>query len=323
MNAIILTEEMKAAIALLEDERERFIWITGRAGTGKSTFLQHLKTEIRAAKYGLPGSYRRGGPHIGGQTIHSFFWIDPNEKVYLETALDPDRESRLLPLLAKVRDDRHRRDIHGPRGPPRREWTAGCGRRRGSRAFPSAARASCFSATPISFRRSSPIPTAPPASSSGSATRVPFFFSSQVLRTRARKIKRVEFTRVFRQNEADFLATLDRCRSGMLTDDDLDLLQSRVLPEGKKPPADHLVLTAKKDEAERLKPLPVSRPLPGPARSYAAVCSGRFARRARQRGPTRSARARAQGRGPASCSRSNDPGRRWVNGSLATVSGTR
>ena len=46
----------------------------------------------------------------------------------------------------------------------------------------------------------------------------PFFFSSQVLRTWARKIKRVEFTRVFRQNEADFLATLDRCRSGMVTD---------------------------------------------------------------------------------------------------------
>jgi ABC-type lipoprotein export system ATPase subunit len=47
LDSIILTEEMKAALALLADERERFIWITGRAGTGKSTLLQYLKTELR------------------------------------------------------------------------------------------------------------------------------------------------------------------------------------------------------------------------------------------------------------------------------------
>lgn len=44
----------------------------------------------------------------------------------------------------------------------------------------------------------------------------------------------------------EFLVVLARCRSGEITESDLDLLQSRVLPEGKKPPADHLVLTAKK-----------------------------------------------------------------------------
>ncbi len=102
MDAIILTEEMKAATALLKDEKERFIWISGRAGTGKSTFLQYLKTEIRPrnAVYLAPTGV--AALTIGGQTIHSFFWIDPNEKAYLGTALDPDREGSLYPLLAMV-----------------------------------------------------------------------------------------------------------------------------------------------------------------------------------------------------------------------------
>jgi len=49
---MILTEEMKSAIALLEDEKERFIWISGRAGTGKSTFLENLLLRSVDAGFG-------------------------------------------------------------------------------------------------------------------------------------------------------------------------------------------------------------------------------------------------------------------------------
>ena len=99
---MILTEEMKTAIALLGDDKERFIWISGRAGTGKSTFLQYLKTELRPrnAVYLAPTGV--AALTIGGQTIHSFFWINPAEEAYLETRLDADREGRLYPILAKV-----------------------------------------------------------------------------------------------------------------------------------------------------------------------------------------------------------------------------
>ena len=99
---MILTEEMKTAIALLKDERERFIWISGRAGTGKSTFLHYLRTQIRPENTVYLAPTGVAALTIGGQTIHSFFWINPAEKVYLDTRLDPDRESRLFPLLARV-----------------------------------------------------------------------------------------------------------------------------------------------------------------------------------------------------------------------------
>ena len=242
---------MKTALALMEDEKERFIWISGRAGTGKSTFLQYLKTEIRPRNAVFLAPTAVAALTIGGQTIHSFFWIDPNEKTHFETTLDPDREGRLYPLLAKVETivideismvradllDEVDRRMRMAKNQPRLSFGG--------------ARLVLFG-DPYQLPPVEPDPYTPAGELFKRRYKSPFFFSSQVLRTRARKIRRVEFTRVFRQNEAEFLATLDRCRSGMVTAADLDLLQSRVLPEGRKPPADHLVLTAKKDEAQRL-----------------------------------------------------------------------
>jgi len=315
---MILTEEMKAAIALLEDEEERFIWISGRAGTGKSTFLQYLKTQIRPrnAVYLAPTGV--AALTIGGQTIHSFFWINPAEEVYLETRLDPEREARLFPLLAKVDvlvideismvradllDEMDRR-MRSAKGQPRLAFGG--------------ARLVLFG-DPYQLPPVAPDRYGYAGERFESRYKSPFFFSSQILRTRARKIRRIEFTRVFRQNEADFIATLDRCRSGEVTKADLDLLQSRVLPEGKKPPADYLVLTAKKDEAQRLNRYR-QEALPGPSRSYAAVAAGHFAKETddEELPAPRSLELKI---GTRVFLTVNDPGRRWSNGSLATVTG--
>jgi ATP-dependent DNA helicase PIF1 len=318
VDAIILTEEMKAAIALLEDDKERFIWISGRAGTGKSTFLQYLKTEIRPrnAVYVAPTAV--AALTIGGQTIHSFFWIDPAEKANLETKSASDREGRLYSLLAMVEtiiideismvradllDEMDRRMRMAKRLPR----------------LPFGGARLVLFGDPYQLPPVAPDPYSLAGELFERRYKSPFFFSSQVLRTRARKIKRVEFTRVFRQNEADFLATLDRCRSGMVTDSDLELLQSRVLPEGKKPPADHLVVTAKKSEAQRLNRYRLDA-LPGPARTYAAVASGNFAN-APDDEDLPAPRELELKVGSRVMITVNDPGHRWVNGTLATVSG--
>lgn len=315
---MILTEEMKSAIALLEDEKERFIWISGRAGTGKSTFLQYVKTRVRPrnAVYLAPTGV--AALAIGGQTIHSFFWIDPGEEVYLETRLDPDREARLYPKLAKVEvivvdeismvradllDEIDRR-MRAAKGQPRLSFGG--------------ARLVLFG-DPYQLPPVAPDPYGRAGELFERRYKSPFFFSSQVLRTRARKISRVEFTRVFRQNEEDFLAALDRCRAGLVTEADLDLLQSRVLPEGKKPPADHLVLTARKDEAQRLNRYRMEA-LPGPSRSYVAEAGGHFAKELddEELPAPRSLELKVGARVFLTV---NDPEGRWANGALATVAG--
>jgi ATP-dependent exoDNAse (exonuclease V) alpha subunit len=318
VDSIILTEEMKAAIALLENEKERIVWISGRAGTGKSTFLQYLKTEIRPrnAVYLAPTAV--AALTISGQTIHSFFWIDPKEKAYLETALDSGREDRLFPLLAAVETivideiSMVRADLLDEMD--RRMRMA----KDQSRLAFGGARLVLFG-DPYQLPPVEPDPYSLAGELFKRRYKSPFFFSSQVLRTRARRIRRVEFTRVFRQNEADFLATLDRCRAGLVTEADLDLLQSRVLPEGKKPPPDHLVLTAKKDEARRLNRYRLDA-LPGPARVYASVASGHFANELDddELPVPRELELKVGTRVMLTV---NDPEGRWSNGTLATVKG--
>lgn len=316
MDTMILTDEMKTAVSVIADAGERLVWVSGRAGTGKSTFLNYVKTELRPANAVYLAPTGVAALSIGGQTIHSFFWIDPREPVYLETRLDAEREGRLYPLLAAVEtlvideismvradlldevDRRMRRAKREPRLP-------------------------FGGARVILFGDPYQLPPVEPEEASRAGGlfaeryKSPFFFSSKVLRARARTMRRIEFTRVFRQSEADFLATLDRCRSGDVTDDDLRLLASRVLPEGKKPPVDHLVLTATRAEAQRLNAYRLAA-LPGPSRVYAASADGRFAKDSGddELPVPRELELRVGARVMLTA---NDEAGRWANGSMATV----
>src|SRR5512143_831790 len=69
------TEEFKRALALMEAAEEH-VFITGRAGTGKSTLLRHFisNTKRRAVVLAPTGL---AAVNVGGQTIHSFFKFPP------------------------------------------------------------------------------------------------------------------------------------------------------------------------------------------------------------------------------------------------------
>ena len=69
------TDEFKRALALMEAAEEH-VFITGRAGTGKSTLLRHFMstTKRRVAVLAPTGL---AAVNVGGQTIHSFFKFPP------------------------------------------------------------------------------------------------------------------------------------------------------------------------------------------------------------------------------------------------------
>ncbi len=318
MDADNLTEEMKAAVALLEDESQRLIWISGRAGTGKSTFLQYLKEKIQPRNTVYLAPTAVSALTIGGQTIHSFFWLDPKESAYFETTLDPDRERQLHPRLAMVEmiviDE-----ISMVRADLLDEMDRRMRKAKKHSGIPFGGSRLVLFGDAYQLPPIAPDPFTAAGQIFERRYKSPFFFSSKVLRTRARRISRIEFTRVFRQNEADFLAALDRCRSGETTEADLDLLQSRVLPEGKKPPADHIVLTARNDEARRLNQYRINA-LPGQTRSYLATATGNFANTLDDE-DLPAPRILELKVGARVMFTVNQPEHRLVNGALATVVG--
>lgn len=81
LNQVDLNEEFRFAFDLIEHQGQS-VFLTGKAGTGKSTFLHYLrentaKSTVVLAPTGVAAL------NVGGQTIHSFFLFPP-------TIIDPN-----------------------------------------------------------------------------------------------------------------------------------------------------------------------------------------------------------------------------------------
>src|SRR3990172_9257790 len=76
MPPIDFNPQFQTALELME-ETSRNVFITGRAGTGKSTLLNYFKdkTEKKAVVLAPTGV---AAINVGGQTIHSFFGFKPD-----------------------------------------------------------------------------------------------------------------------------------------------------------------------------------------------------------------------------------------------------
>ena len=75
MQQVSLSEEQLALYEYIENE-DTNIFVTGRAGTGKSTLLTHL-VENTKKKVAVAGSTGVAAYNVGGQTIHSLLGVPP------------------------------------------------------------------------------------------------------------------------------------------------------------------------------------------------------------------------------------------------------
>src|ERR1700692_1831960 len=94
---IEFTPEFQKALAWMEGAQEH-AFITGRAGTGKSTLLRHFmaNTKRRVVVLAPTGL---AAVNVGGQTIHSFFKFPP--RILEEKDIHP------LPRQKKLFDQLH------------------------------------------------------------------------------------------------------------------------------------------------------------------------------------------------------------------------
>ena len=300
-NDIEITDEYQKVEALI-DAGEPLIFVTGKAGTGKSTLIQYLRDTVRGNCVVLAPT-GVAAMNIRGATIHSFFRFPPRMLTDADaTEVKFKRPYKKLDLLILDEISMVRADVldaidrflrrNGPDG---------------NRAFGG-----------IQVLMVGDLHQLPPVVSNqdermrfNTEYETPFFFSSRALADI--EIAAVELTKVFRQQDPHFIELLNQVRLGAPASDVLGQINTRVTPRAD---ANHeTVLTTTNVIADRINKRQLAS-LPTDRRSYYGETLGLFPT-VNERLPSpmelmlkKDARVMFT---------KNDSQARWVNGSLGTV----
>jgi ATP-dependent exoDNAse (exonuclease V) alpha subunit len=298
------TSEYLAAYDYLK-AREGHLFVTGRAGTGKSTLLMGLK-ELLAEEMVTLAPTGLAAVNVGGQTIHSFFAFPP--RLIRSDDIRRSRNGRLMRRLkflvidevSMVRSDLMwaiDQSLRVNRGRPREPFGG--------------VRLALFG----DLHQLPPVVNeAEVAGHLESQYDGPFFFSIASLREGAGTAL-IELKEVFRQNDATLIDVLNRIREGDAGVDDLSILNERVQPirtlaEGEP----YVILTPTNAAAGRINAAYLEA-LPGQKIPYKAATTGEFSAAAQPTEDMLLLKPRAK-----VMLLRNDADRRWVNGTIARIS---
>ena len=259
-----LTPEFCHALELLE-RSTRNLFITGRAGTGKSTLLQHFRAETRKNVVVLAPT-GVAAVNVGGETIHSFFGFKPD--------ITPDRvkkrsktkqelyhkiDTLVIDEISMVRADlldavARFLQLNGrvPRGP--------------------------FGGVQMvlfgDLYQLPPVVQKMEADLFRGYYESPYFFSARSFETLS--LEWIDLTKVFRQTDEAFLEILNRVRNGTVLDEDLARLNARVQDEIDLESVDDFVfLTTTNDRASAINRHQLDR-LPSKRQTFVADVTGSF-----------------------------------------------
>jgi ATP-dependent exoDNAse (exonuclease V) alpha subunit len=298
------TSEFLAAHEFLR-EGTGHLFVTGRAGTGKSTLLRCLR-DLVADEMVIVAPTGLAAVNVGGQTIHSFFGFPP--RLIRPDDIRRSRNGRVMRRLkflvidevSMVRSDimwAIDQSLRVNRGRPREPFGG--------------VRLAMFG----DLHQLPPvIDEAEVASHLESEHGGPFFFSIAALRE-GMGTALIELTQVFRQKDEALIRVLNRVRDGDADEDDLAVLNERVHPirtlaEGEP----YVILTPTNAAARRIN-LAYLAALTGAAREFQAGLTGDFNESAQPTDATLTLKTGAK-----VMLLRNDSDRRWVNGTIARVS---
>jgi ATP-dependent exoDNAse (exonuclease V) alpha subunit len=285
----------------LVDTGAPFVFITGRAGTGKSTLIHCLRA-MTTRRYAVVAPTGVAALNAGGQTIHSFFRFRPGP-IDLESIkrleyrrLYENLEMLLIDEISMVRADmldaieRFLR-LNGP--DPSRPFGG------------------------IQIVAVGDLYQLPPVVSSEEEMRMfsehyetEYFFSAHCLRREPMDM--VELRTVYRQNEAEFVDLLNRIREGDHIQQAVDELNAACLRPGNDQGA--ITLAATNAIADQINGMKMAM-LPGKARTYHGLISGSFGAQRILPAPMELVlKLNAQ-----VMFTRNDADHRWVNGTLGRV----
>jgi ATP-dependent exoDNAse (exonuclease V) alpha subunit len=305
------TQSFLAILDHIRRERDN-IFVTGRAGTGKSTLLRGLVKS-------LDGEVVIGAPtaivalNIGGDTLHSLFRV-----AWDGVLLDGDEASGSPRPIFELEDVTLIIDeVSMVRADLLNAMDVGLREKRGKDMPFGGVRVIAFGDThqlpPVSV--SAEVTARLNATFGGSC-----FFNAPA----AQSMSLIELTEVFRQNDPDFLALLNEVRDGNVSDGALAAINSRV---GARPNEDAeawVWICATNNATAEVNRRFLAR-LPGEIRTYCATVSGEF------QGLSSSGRDHRNvfsgdleltlKKGARVIFIRNDRHRRWVNGTTGIITG--
>ncbi len=300
-NPILLNENFNAILDELEKSQEHY-FITGKAGTGKSTLLQLFRKSSRK-KIAVLAPTGVAALNVRGQTIHSFFAFPPklmdsrSIKKRKNRRLYKNLETIIIDEISMVRADildhidaflRLNREIEEPFGGIQMIFFG-----------------DLFQLPPV-------VATQFEKHFFRTTYESPYFFNAKIIDQSAIELRYIEMTKVFRQEERGFIRLLDNIRQGTCDYDDLEYLNSRTNPHFQRNEG-YITLCSLNAIADRINKTELSK-IEKDAYSYQARIDGLFEPRLYPTDFSLNLKIGAQ-----VMLLKNDQGKRFVNGSIAII----
>ncbi len=296
--------EFQRAFEALENTRDH-IFVTGKAGTGKSTLLHYFRsrTQKQVAVLAPTGV---AAIHIQGQTIHSFFQFKPDitpasvREIVLrrsKKAMFKNIDALIIDEISMVRCDLLDcidmfLRLHGPRA------DAPFG------GIQMIFFGDLFQLPPIVHREQEDV--------FKTLYESPYFFAANAIKDI--QLQRIELTQVYRQKDERFIRLLNAIRKNDIDEHHWDMLNARL--NGKNLGQDagvSVTLTTTNAVGDRINMQQMSS-LPGKIRMYTGIIEGEFDQKSLPAPGQLLLKEQTQ-----VMMLNNDAEKRWVNGSLGVI----
>jgi hypothetical protein len=304
--AIDINPEFRCALDIMEST-SRHLFITGKAGTGKSTLLDYFRTTTRK-RVAVLAPTGVAALNVRGQTIHSFCRFKPDitlDKVKKISgkggALYKNLDAVIIDEISMVRAD-----------------LLDCVERflRLNRPHPSEP----FGGLQMIFIGD--LYQLPPVVSStergifSNQYDSPYFFSSRIFSDPGFDMEFVELEKIYRQTEEDFIALLNAIRNRSVTDEDIVRLNRRCDSGFVPPDEDFTIHLTTTNDLAYMRNREKLTQLPGRAFRYPGSLEGKF-----DKSHLPTDELLELKRGAQVMMVNNDANGRWVNGSLGRIAG--
>ncbi len=303
---IELNKQFKQALDLMEKTNKN-VFVTGRAGTGKSTLLNYFRfrTKKRVVVLAPTGV---AAVNVEGQTIHSFFGFKPDislEKVKRKFKKNDENniyrkiDAIVIDEISMVRADlldcvdKFLR-LNGPEAKKP------------------------FGGIQMIFfgdlYQLPPVLTSRERKVFRQKYESEYFFSAQVFSRPDWEFAFVELKKIYRQKDDEFIRLLNAIRNNSITEEELALINQRYQPNFREPANGFYVYLTPTNKAAREINEKKLKQLRGRSRQYQALVRGEFAPEYYPTEPLLKVKKGAQ-----VMMLNNDSAGRWVNGTLGKI----